>query len=244
MVGLGILVLIVGALFAAVYGRGVAQGVLTAAVMLGSVSVGAFTLFVGFLILVTPSWRPQVRPAPYVLPAAETPTQNSAPADQRSGTAPAQVAPMTVVRVGLFTRMLTSEEDARIGLYPAPGYPWPVGLCVVGVAPGSGAAEAGIRPGDFVTKVFASGQWRWITAQDGLTNAVEAAPAGAFTWIELVRGGRIYWAAMRAGCTRPRPDEGWGRPKGRTRAERYSGGGRTGNGTFLVFRRLGGRALP
>ncbi len=145
MVGFGILVLIVAALLAAIYGRGGAQGVLTAAFMLGSVSVGAFTLFVGFLILVTPPWRPKERPAPYVLPAAETHGQNSAPAVRRGGTAPAQVAPMTVVRVGVFTRMLTPEEDAEIGLHPAPGYPWPVGLCAVGVSLSSRAVEPDVH---------------------------------------------------------------------------------------------------
>ena len=74
-------------------------------------------------------------------------------------------------------------------LHPAPGYPWPVGLCVEGVVSGSGAAEAGVRPGNDMTKVFTGGQWHWITAQDGLTDAVESAPAGALTWVEPVRGG-------------------------------------------------------
>lgn len=196
MIGFLLLLLVVAALLSAIYGRGVAQGLVTGVFMLGSVAVGAFTLFIGFLILVTPSWRPQERPAPYVLPAVETHAQISAPVGQKSGTAPARVAPMTVVRVGVFARMLTTEEDARIGLHPAPGYPWPVGLCVVGVFPGSGAAEAGVRPGDFMTKVVYGGRWRWITAQDGLTDAVEATPAGAFTWVESVRGEGVYRLAM------------------------------------------------
>lgn len=54
--------------------------------------------------------------------------------------------------------MLTPKEDARIGLRPALGYSWPVGQCVVGVYPGSGADEAGVRPGDFMIKVYVSGQ--------------------------------------------------------------------------------------
>ncbi len=55
--------------------------------------------------------------------------------------------------------MPTSEEDADIGLRPAPGYPWPVGQCMVGVFPGSRAAEAGVRPGEVITKVFAGGNY-------------------------------------------------------------------------------------
>lgn len=55
MLGFVILVLIVEALLATVYGRSAEQGLLIAAFMPGSMSVGLFTLFVRFLILVTPS---------------------------------------------------------------------------------------------------------------------------------------------------------------------------------------------
>ena len=83
MIGFLLLLLAVAALLSAIHGRGVAQGLVTGVFMLGSVAVGAFTLFIGFLILVTPSWRTQEPVKPYVFPPVNAYPQSagtSAPA--------------------------------------------------------------------------------------------------------------------------------------------------------------------
>lgn len=68
MFGFLMLVLVIGALLARIYGRGVAQGFVTGTFMLVSVGMGLLILFVGFLLLITPSWRTQHPPDPNYYP--------------------------------------------------------------------------------------------------------------------------------------------------------------------------------
>ena len=238
MFGFLMLVLVIGSLLARVYGRGVAQGFVTGTFMLVSVGIGFLILFVGFLLLITPSWRTQHPPdpnyypgqnvaasgisspgnsataravqpqaIPYQSPQERTnpfsgsPQPYIAPPPETSNTSPAgpspMIAPMVPIniirpRVGIVMRSLTPGEDAAIGLRAG------IGQCVTSVLPGGGAAAANVIPGDEITKVYVRNTWFWVATQDTVTQAVEASPAGSWTWMEMLRNGRIYRVRLRS----------------------------------------------
>ena len=211
--GFIVLVLVIGTLIAAIWGRSVAQGFV--AVVLGGAAVllGGLVLLVGVLLVITPStnmsrahgaWDApppgrnpfSTTPRPYYAPPAESAdNSSSAPANASSAptnpapvVTPAVPSPLNIVRpqVGIAMRPLTLGEDMAIGLRPG------IGQCVTYVAPGSGAAAANVIPGDEITKVYVRNTWYWVATQGTVTQAVEASPAGSWTWMEMLRNGRIY----------------------------------------------------
>ncbi len=212
------LVLIIGALIAAIWGRSVAKGFVVVVLGGAAILLGCLVLFIGVLLLTVPrtdmshahgAWdtpppgRSAFTSSGTNSPAAASGTDGVPAALQSPATAapavlapsvPAVPAPVTIVRlrVGIITRDLTSSEDGAIGLRPG------VGQCVTSVAPGSGAAAGNVLPGDQITKVYVHGTWYWVATQGDITQAVEASPAGSVTWMEMLRYGRVYRVGLRS----------------------------------------------
>ncbi len=204
--GFIVLVLVIGTLIAAIWGRSVAQGYV--AVVLGGAAVllGGLVLLIGVLLVITPStnmsrahgaWDApppgqnpfSTAPRPYYAPPTAS-TSSSSPVQPNVSPPATPIVPNTVnivrPRVGIAMRSLTPEEDSAVGLRAG------IGQCVTYVVPGGGAAAANVVPGDEITKVYVRNTWYWVATQGTVTQAVEASPAGSWTWMEMLRNGRIY----------------------------------------------------
>ncbi len=210
--GFIVLVLVIGTLIAAIWGRSVAQGFVSIVLGGAAVLLGCLVLFIGVLLFTTPStdmrhahgaWDApppgqnplSTEPKPYYAPPV-TSTSSSSLVQPNVSPPATPTVPKTVnivrPRVGIAMRSLTPEEDSAVGLRAG------IGQYVTYVVPGGGAAAANVVPGDEITKVYVHGEWYWVATQDNVTQAVEASPAGSWTWIEMLRYGRIYRVRLRS----------------------------------------------
>jgi S1-C subfamily serine protease len=90
------------------------------------------------------------------------------------------------------TACVPTQGDADV---PATIAPAPTGALVVGVLCGTGAATAGIVPGDVITA--ANGQQ--VDSPDALTTLVSSCPPGSLmqvTWVSTSGGARTAWVRL------------------------------------------------
>ena len=178
------LVLLVGALIAAIWGRSSAQGFVAIVLGGGAILTGLAVIVLAiFLFTTQPTNMSRAHGAWDTASASTTGVTNynmGVPA--ASYTPPATPASTVMPIVGIQAQMMTASQDASVGLVA--GY----GVSVAHIIPGSPAEQAHVQAGDFITKVNGS----WITGPSDIQNAVRAYPAGTYHSLELLRDNHIY----------------------------------------------------
>jgi len=130
MIAAVIVILVIGALVAAIWGRETAQG------LLGGVGCIALVIAIAFVILLLSIMHSMnAQPASYVPSPVYTAPPNYAPVES------------SYPRMGVVLEPLKPQNGAKYGLLPGQG------VFVKSVAPGSGAAQAGIMATAYISTV-------------------------------------------------------------------------------------------